>query len=80
MAHPSVKTWLDEITAERNWYPGRQPTRDEIVADYIAHLEKRIVYLETRNSDMSWEINPDRMGGAFTAQEIEESRRGGHGW
>lgn len=24
-----------------------------------------------------WE---DRSGGQFTAQEIEESRRGGHGW
>ena len=25
----------------------------------------------------TWE---DRMGGQFTAEEIEQSRRGGHGW
>jgi hypothetical protein len=28
----------------------------------------------------SWIRNPDRMGGQFTQDEIDESSRGGHGW
>lgn len=30
--------------------------------------------------DASWRDNPDRMGGQFTAEEIDRSRRGGEGW
>lgn len=30
--------------------------------------------------ELSWYKNPDRSGGQFTYEEIEESKRGGHGW
>jgi hypothetical protein len=32
------------------------------------------------NSDMGWRLNPDRMGGQFTQEEIDRSTRGGEGW
>lgn len=28
----------------------------------------------------SWELNPDRMGGQFTQEEIDRASRGGEGW
>lgn len=34
----------------------------------------------SKQIDASWHDNPDRMGGQFTAEEIERSRRGGEGW
>ncbi len=36
----------------------------------IWNLRNRILVLEKHNSDMGWELNPDRMGGQFTEEEI----------
>ena len=33
-------------------------------------LQNRIKHLEKANSDMGWQLNPDRMGGQFTQEEI----------
>lgn len=37
---------------------------------------KRIQELDQRVSDLSWTTNPDRMGGQFTADELDPNR----GW
>ena len=36
----------------------------------IQRLQKRVAHLEHQNSDMGWRLNPDRMGGQFTQEEI----------
>lgn len=46
----------------------------------IKRLNKKVVEQEQRLVEYSWEHNPDRMGGQFTQQEIDEARRGGYGW
>jgi hypothetical protein len=39
----------------------------------IAGAEEEIRQLRKRNSDLSWELNPDRMGGQFTDEELNRS-------
>lgn len=39
----------------------------------ITRLKKHNKELEDKSSNDSWIINPDRMGGAFTEQEIRDS-------
>lgn len=46
--------------------------RDLIVK--IWQLEGRVEKLEKQNSDMGWQLSPDRMGGSFS--EWETNRRG----
>lgn len=46
----------------------------------VTQQDKEQQRLQKQVSDASWERNPDRMGGQFTQEEIDESRRGGHGW
>lgn len=41
----------------------------------IWNLQNRIVKLEKQNSDMGWELNPDRMGGQFTEEEINRGSK-----
>ncbi len=43
-------------------------------------LEERLRQANNRSLADSWRLNPDRSGGQFTQQEIDEARRGGHGW
>ncbi len=40
----------------------------------IWQLQNRVAKLEKQNSDMSWSLNPDRMGGQFS--DWETNRRG----
>lgn len=49
---------------------------DRARQDLIAAIDRT----ETRSVEDSWARNPDRSGGQFTQDEIDESRRGGHGW
>jgi hypothetical protein len=35
----------------------------------IWRLQNRVTQLEKHNTDMSWRLNPDRMGGQFTEEE-----------
>jgi len=49
----------------------------QLVLEAIARIrsqEGRIIDLEAHNSDMSWRMNPDRMGGQFTDAEIAHAR------
>jgi hypothetical protein len=39
----------------------------------IWRLQNRVAKLEERNTDMGWRLNPDRMGGQFTQEEINRS-------
>jgi hypothetical protein len=48
-------------------------TKDE----YIKFLEAKIKRLEKQVTDYSWKLYPDRMGGAFTEDEI---RRANNSW
>lgn len=40
--------------------------------NYAFYLRRKVDKLERANSDMSWQLNPDRMGGSFTQQEIND--------
>ena len=45
-------------------------------ADVIDRLNRENDRLREANSAMGWELNPDRMGGQFTEEEINR----GDGW
>ena len=47
-------------------------TREQLL-EQIMYLRKRVAQLEEKSSEMSWRLNPDRMGGQFTPDEY--SRR-----
>jgi hypothetical protein len=44
------------------------------LVDEIIRLRLRVKELETDNSNMSWQTNPDRMGGSFTQDEIDNAK------
>lgn len=44
-------------------------SKRELVME-IWRLQNRVAKLEERNTDMGWRLNPDRMGGQFTQEEI----------
>ena len=46
----------------------KMPKRDLVME--IWRLQKRVDSLEKQNTDMGWRLNPDRMGGQFTDEEI----------
>ena len=43
-------------------------TREELIGQ-IMYLRKKVERLEDSLSEMSWRLNPDRMGGQFTEEE-----------
>lgn len=68
--------YYDEVLInERAWYPGKQKTREDLYLETICKLHARVRELEKQVSDQSWIINPDRMGGQFTQQEIDDANR-----
>jgi len=46
----------------------KMPKRDLVME--IWRLQNRVDSLEKQNTDMGWRLNPDRMGGQFTPEEI----------
>ena len=44
-------------------------SKRELVME-IWRLQNRVTKLEEHNTDMGWRLNPDRMGGQFTQEEI----------
>lgn len=44
-------------------------TKQDLVME-IWQLQSRIAKLEEHNTEMGWRLNPDRMGGQFTQEEI----------
>ncbi len=71
---------------------GTYPDLDkEGVIEVLNLFRERLRFVEHENAvlklermklknDASWTRNPDRSGGQFTQQEIDEANRGGHGW
>lgn len=45
----------------------------ERLQEKIRRLERRIRELEAQRAEDSWTTNPDRSGGAYTAQEISDT-------
>lgn len=43
---------------------------DPAVAQVLRDQETEIERLRKINSDMGWQLNPDRMGGQFTQEEL----------
>ena len=39
--------------------------------DEVQYLRRKVKELERRQLEASWASNPDRMGGAFTQDEVE---------
>ncbi len=50
------------------------------LAQALTSRDQQIAELRKRNIDLGWAANPDRMGGQFTQEEINQSLRGGDGW
>ena len=51
-------------------------TREQLIGQ-IMYLRNKVAQLENTVSDMGWRLNPDRMGGQFTDEEIARAERGG---
>ena len=51
-------------------------TREQLIGQ-IMYLRSKVSRLEDTVSDMGWRLNPDRMGGQFTDEEIARAERGG---
>lgn len=51
-------------------------TREQLIGQ-IMYLRSKVSRLEETVSDMGWRLNPDRMGGQFTDEEIARAERGG---
>lgn len=47
-------------------------TREQLLGQ-IMYLRKRVSQLEEQNTEMGWRLNPDRMGGQFTEEEMNRS-------
>jgi hypothetical protein len=47
-------------------------TYEELVGE-VCRLRFRVAELEKDNSDMGWQLNPDRMGGSFSQDEIDNT-------
>lgn len=50
-------------------------TREQLIGE-IMYLRSKVAQLEDTVSDMGWRLNPDRMGGQFTDEEIARAERG----
>ena len=62
---------------EQEWQDLEDMTREQLLGQ-IMYLRKRVSQLEDQNTEMGWRLNPDRMGGQFTQEEI--NRRGDEWW
>ena len=77
MINPETIARVDEIIAKLDDADGMFVQR---MINKIEELQRKIERQDKRRSDYGWESNPDRMGGQFTQDEIDEASRGGHGW
>jgi len=67
------------ILQENDWYPGKKPTREELLEQEVIRLRRHIAHCEKQISDMSWQINPDRSGGQFDWRDYEQMKRSEQG-
>jgi len=74
-----ILTNIVDILAEID--DGDLPTLDRMEMYVIlTRAAGEIRSLRKQNTEMGWRLNPDRMGGQFTQEEIDRSARGGEGW
>jgi hypothetical protein len=66
-----------EAKFRTEWYPGKPLSPEEKLIREIDSLIRSNQVLNKQVSDASWITNPDRMGGAFSQDEIDRSRNGG---
>ena len=47
-------------------------TKDELMLE-VLRLQDENDHLRDTNTELSWKLNPDRMGGQFTEEEINNN-------
>jgi hypothetical protein len=53
------------------------PEQSQVVLEAIARIRSqtyRIIDLTEKNTNMGWRLNPDRMGGCFSNDELNRDR------
>lgn len=84
MANADVGFYQTELRVLQNNCNGDNEKFLNLLAEIVSNDKNKIEKLEHKlglaqerlrkvRSDTSWERNPDRMGGAFTDQEIQDS-------
>lgn len=68
--------WTSNRTANDQDIMGIDKAAEKIAIKFLT-MEIEIERLRKANSDMGWQLNPDRMGGQFTREETE---RNWDGW
>jgi len=48
---------------------------EDILNGFFEYNKRKIQSVEQKVTDTNWELNPDKSGGAFTEQEIQDSTR-----
>jgi hypothetical protein len=74
MLNPETIARVDAIIAKLDESDGMFM---QSLVNKIEELQRKIKQQDQRLTDYSWAVNPDRMGGQFTQEEIERSRNGG---
>ena len=74
MLNPETVARIDEIIAKLNETDGMFV---QGMVNKIEELQREISRQDKLLRDYSWTVSPDRMGGAFTQDEIDRSRNGG---
>jgi hypothetical protein len=79
------KAWVYDTKLEFDeYYNPSKLNKADLLYEEVNAAKKALVdavgQLCEKSVEDSWKLNPDRSGGQFTQEEIEESRRGGHGW
>lgn len=52
----ALKNLADKATEKysEKWYPGKESSQEELIHNYICHLEERIQVLEEESIEFSW--------------------------
>lgn len=61
--------WVSGQTGNSQTVMGVERAAEKIATKFFL-MEAEIERLRKANSDMGWRLNPDRMGGQFTQEEI----------
>ena len=65
---------VDQLTAAIEQGENFDPSQEDLMR-LLFHARHEIKTLRRQVSDMGWQLNPDRMGGQFTDEEL-----GRDGW
>lgn len=74
MIKPETVARVDEIIAKLDESDGMFILQ---MMHKIIELQKKVKQQDERINEYSWTVNPDRMGGQFSQDEIDRSRNGG---